>query len=63
MAFSGVILDLASPWLIRYVSPVFVLAMLGGDTLMVVSFLIMMALPLYEMWFIQSPLMAPDSSE
>ena len=63
MAFSGVILDLASPWLIRYVSPVFVLTMLGGDTLMVVSFLIMMALPLYEMWFIQSPLMAPDSSE
>lgn len=63
MAFGGVILDLASPWLIRYVSPVFVLTMLGGDTLMVVSFLIMMAFPLYEMWVIRSPLMARESGE
>jgi hypothetical protein len=63
MAFSGVFLDLISPWLIRYVSPAFVLTMLMGDVLMVVGFLVMMALPLYEMWFIQSPLMAPDSSE
>src|SRR5437868_13369359 len=42
-SFGGVMLDLVSPWLISYVSPVFVLTMLTGDTLMTVGFLIMMA--------------------
>jgi hypothetical protein len=63
MGFSGVILDLVSPWLISYVSPVFVLTMLGGDLLMTVSFLVMMAIPLYEMWVVQSPLMAREAGE
>jgi hypothetical protein len=58
MAFGGVILDLLSPWLITYVSPAFVLTMLTGDTLMTVSFLIMMTIPLYEMWILKQPLMA-----
>lgn len=56
--FGGVILDLLSPWLISYVSPVFVLTMLTGDTLMTVSFLVMMTVPLYEMWILKQPLMA-----
>ncbi len=56
--FGGVILDLLSPWLISYVSPVFVLTMLTGDTLMMVSFFVMMTIPLYEMWILQQPLMA-----
>ena len=56
--FGGVILDLVSPWLITYVSPMFVLTMLAGDTLMMVSFLLMMAIPLYEMWILKQPLMA-----
>lgn len=58
MGFGGVMLDLLSPWLISYISPVFVLTMLAGDTLMAVSFLIMMAIPLYEMWVLKQPLMA-----
>ncbi len=58
LAFGGVILDLVSPWLISYVSPVFVLTMLTGDFLMVGSFLVMMAIPLYEMWVLKQPLMA-----
>ncbi|MEC4888645.1 MAG: hypothetical protein RI101_01165 [Nitrospira sp.] len=62
MAFGGVMLDLASPWLITYVSPVFVLTMLTGDTLMTVSFLIMMGIPLYEMWILGQPLMAGKHS-
>ena len=37
--FGGVMLDLLSPWLISYVSPIFVATMLTGDTLMTVSFL------------------------
>jgi hypothetical protein len=61
--FGGVILDLLSPWLITYVSPIFVLTMLTGDTLMMVSFFVMMAIPLYEMWVLKQPLMAGKRSE
>jgi hypothetical protein len=53
----GVMLDLLSPWLITYVSPLFVFTMLAGDTLMTASFLVMLAVPLYEMWVIGQPLM------
>jgi hypothetical protein len=63
MGFGGVILDLVSPWLIRYLSPFFVLSMLAGDIMMVVSFLAMMVIPIYEMWFAKQPLMARDSEE
>jgi hypothetical protein len=51
-------LDLVSPWLISYISPVFVLTMLMGDSLMTIGFLIMMTIPLYEMWILKQPLMA-----
>lgn len=57
-AFGGVFFDLLSPWLIRYVSPVFALTMLLGDVLMAVSFIILLVIPLYEMWIKQRPLMA-----
>lgn len=55
--FGGVILDLLSPWLISYVSPVFAVSMLTGDTLMTISFLVMLIVPLYEMWVLEQPLM------
>lgn len=58
LSFGGVILDLLSPWLISYLSPIFVLTMLAGDTLMTVGFLIMLVIPLYEMWILKQPLMA-----
>lgn len=58
LSFAGVVLDLASPWLITYVSPFFVLTMLTGDTLMMVTFLVMMWIPLHEMWISRQPLMA-----
>ena len=58
ISFGGVMLDLVSPWLISYFSPIFVLTMLTGDTLMTVGFLIMMVIPLYEMWVLNQPLMA-----
>ena len=60
-AFGGVGLDLVSPWLISYVSPVFALSMLAGDLLMAVSFVVMLAIPLYEMWILNRPLMAKGS--
>ncbi len=62
-AFAGVGLDLLSPWLITYVSPGFALMLLSGDTLMVAAFLVSMAVPLYEMWFLQQPLVARKSTE
>jgi hypothetical protein len=61
--FGGVILDLLSPWLISYISPIFVITMLIGDTLMTVSFLVMMSVPLYEMWILKQPLMAGKQGE
>ncbi len=63
LAFIGVTLDLVSPWLIAYLSPVFVLTMLTGDLLMVVSFLIMFVIPMYEMWFLKQPLMMRGENE
>lgn len=63
LSFAGVGLDLLSPWLISYVSPIFVLTMLTGDTLMMMSFLVMMWIPLHEMWILKQPLMAGKHSE
>src|SRR5207237_9941943 len=54
MGFGGVMLDLISPWLIRYVSPAFVLTMLTGDLMMSSSFLIIMEIQLYETLYIGS---------
>jgi hypothetical protein len=60
LAFLGVGLDLASPWLILYVSRHFAIAMLIGDILMVGSFLVMAGVPLYEMWILKQRLMAQE---
>lgn len=61
--FLGVTFDLISPWLITYVSPVFVLTMLGGDILMTLSFLVMFIIPMYEMWILNLPFMMRESNE
>ena len=63
VSFIGVTLDLVSPWLIAYVSPLFVLSMLTGDLLMVISFLVMFVIPMYEMWFLKQPLMMRGGNE
>ena len=63
LAFSGVAIDLASPWLILYVSPHFALVMLLGDVLMLGTFLVMAGWPLYEMWILKKRLMAEGRSE
>ena len=62
-SFIGVTLDLASPWLITYISPFFVLTMLTGDILMVIAFLVMFVLPMYEMWVLKQPLMMRGGNE
>ena len=63
LAFTGVALELACPWLILYVSPHFALAMLLGDVLMLGTFLVMAGQPLYEMWILKKRLMAEERSE
>ena len=63
LAFGGVAIDLASPWLILYVSPHFALVMLLGDVLMLGTFLVMAGWPLYEMWILKKRLMAEGRSE
>ncbi len=56
-AFAGVTLDLVSPWLITYVSPLFVITMLTGDVLMVAAFVVMFLIPMREMWILNHPFM------
>ena len=63
ISFIGVTLDLVSPWLITYVSPIFVLTMLTGDVLMVVGFLIMFVVPMYEMWWRKSAFMMTENDD
>lgn len=63
VTFTGVGLDLLSPWLIAYVSPIFVLTMLTGDLLMLAGFLVMFSIPLYEMWVLEQPLLAGKKSD
>ena len=63
LAFGGFAIDLASPWLILYVSPHFALVMLLGDVLMLGTFLVMAGWPLYEMWILKKRLMAEGRSE
>ena len=53
VAFTGVGLDLISPWLIRYVSEVFAVTMLLGNAFMLASFVLMSTVPLYEMWILK----------
>jgi hypothetical protein len=60
-SFLGITLDLVSPWLITYVSPLFALTMLTGDMLMVIGFVIMFIVPMYEMWWRKSALILSKS--
>jgi len=51
LAFGGTLADLACPWLIRYVSSGFAAVQLGAWITMAGSGLVMIGVPLYEMWF------------
>ena len=63
VSFIGVTLDLISPWLIAYVSPVYVLSLLTGDVLMTIGFLITFVIPMREMWVRQQPLIMRGEKE
>jgi hypothetical protein len=50
-SFASVLVDAASPWLIRYVSPAFGWLQLLGTLVMVLAFLVLVCVPLKEIWF------------
>jgi hypothetical protein len=50
-AFGSTFADLAAPWLVKYLSPVFGVLQIGCWILMTGTALILIAVPLYEMWF------------
>lgn len=51
VSFVGILLNLASPWLIRYASPHFVIAFTLSNIFLMLSFGAYIFIPLYEMWF------------
>lgn len=51
LSFSSVLLDVGTPWLIRFVSPGFAPVHLFGTGLLSVMFLVLILVPLYEMWW------------
>jgi len=50
LAFSFTLTDLASPWLVRYVAPGFALLQIVSWIVMCTTALVMIGIPLYEMW-------------
>lgn len=49
-AFGSVAVDLATPYLIRYLSPAFAPLQVVNGAIMGVALLVLIAVPLYEMW-------------
>jgi hypothetical protein len=51
LAFGSTLADLASPWLIKYVAPGFAYLQMTSWIGMETSALLLIGVPLYEMWF------------
>jgi hypothetical protein len=51
ISFTGVILNLSAPWLIRYGCHHFVVIFIISNILLILSFGAYIFIPLYEMWF------------
>ncbi|HEU4629186.1 MAG TPA: hypothetical protein VFS08_05550 [Gemmatimonadaceae bacterium] len=54
-SFGSVLVDLASPYLIRYVSPAFAPLQIAGSIVMTLALLVLLAVPTYEMWLYREP--------
>jgi len=50
-AFGSTLVDLFSPWLIKYVAPGFAYLQMTSWAVMLTSALILSVVPVYEMWF------------
>jgi hypothetical protein len=51
LAFGATFVDLATPWLIRYVAPGFALLQMASWVMMAGTALALIGVPLYEMWW------------
>ena len=51
LAYLGTLLDLASPWLVKYVAPGFAYMQIGCWSVMLLTALALIGVPFYEMWF------------
>jgi len=49
-AYIGTLLDLASPWLVKYVAPGFAYLQIGCWSVMLLTAAALIGVPLYEMW-------------
>ena len=54
-SFGSVFVDLAAPWLIRYVSPAFAGLQIANGLLMTGALITLLAVPVHEMWFYREP--------
>lgn len=54
-SFGSVLVDLASPYLIRYVSPAFAPLQVVNSGVMTLTLLVLLAVPMYEMWLYREP--------
>jgi hypothetical protein len=50
LAFFGSLFGVAATWLVRYASPYFAYLLMSAWIALWVSYLVMMLVPLYEMW-------------
>lgn len=55
VSFGSVLVDLASPYLIRYVSPAFAPLQVVNSVVMSLALLTLLVVPTYEMWFYREP--------
>ncbi len=62
-AFGSVVVDAGAPWLIRYVSPAFGYLQVTGTAVMVTAFLILVLVPVREMWFTRAGAREPRAVE
>ncbi|HUJ79173.1 MAG TPA: hypothetical protein VLY45_02525 [Nitrospiria bacterium] len=51
LAYVSTLLDLASPWLVKYVAPGFAYLQIGCWSVMLLTAAALIGVPLYEMWF------------
>jgi len=50
LPFLGIVIDHVAPWLIRYQAPQWAWLMLAGHALSGLAFVVLIAVPLWEMW-------------
>jgi hypothetical protein len=61
-SFASLAVDLATPYLIRYVSPAFAPLQLLNGAVMGTTLLVLLAVPTYEMWLYREPTPAPPEA-